>query len=109
MNTGEVAVVVEQNFERRLKPHVMVVMDPYKKLLPVPVYLDMAADEKEKQQKIDAGKMTYLEADWVEIAQDLEPGAYDIDVLEICAAYVARSESKGLFGFLKGKLGLAGA
>lgn len=104
LNTGEVAVVVEQNFERRLKPHVMVVMDPYKRLLGDPVYLDMAGDDKQKQVKIDAGKLTSAEVEWVEIAQDLEPGAYDIDVLSICDGYIQRTaETKGLFGFLKNK------
>lgn len=104
LNTGEVAVVVEQNFERRLKPHIMVVLDPYKRPLPEPVYLDMAADDKQKQVKIDSGKLVASEVEWVEVAQDLEPGAYDIDVLTICEDYVQRSAVKqGLFGFLKNK------
>ena len=104
LNTGEVAVVVEQNFERRLKPHVMVVMDPYKRELSEPVYLDMAGDDKQKQVKIDAGKLTSTEVEWIEIAQDLEPGAYDVDVLGVCDEYIQRTaEAKGLFGFLKSK------
>jgi HD-GYP domain-containing protein (c-di-GMP phosphodiesterase class II) len=106
LNTGEVAVVVEQNFERRLKPHVMVVMDPYKRELAEPIYLDMAADDKQKQAKIDAGKLTAADVEWVEIAQDLEPGAYDIDVIAVCEDYMARTTKGGkggLFGFLKGK------
>lgn len=104
LNTGEVAVVVEQNFERRLKPHIMVVLDPYKQVLEEPVYLDMANDDRQKQAKIDAGKMNSSEVEWIEIAQDLEPGAFDIDVMAICDAYVKRTTpAKGLFGFLKGK------
>lgn len=104
LNTGEVAVVVEQNFERRLKPHIMVVMDPYKRMLNEPIYLDMAEDDRQKQAKIDAGKSNLAEMEWVEIAQDLEPGAYDIDVLAICDEYIKRTvSSKGLFGFLKSK------
>lgn len=104
LNTGEVAVVVEQNFERRLKPHIMVVLDPYKRALPEPVYLDMAADDKQKQAKIDAGKLSSAEVEWVEVAQDLEPGAYDVDVLGICEEYIQRAAVKqGLFGFLKSK------
>ena len=104
LNTGEVAVVVEQNFERRLKPHIMVVLDPYKQVLEEPIYLDMANDDRQKQAKIDAGKLTAAAVEWIEIAQDLEPGAFDIDVIAICDAYVKRTASaKGLFGFLKGK------
>ena len=103
LNTGEVAVVVEQNFERRLKPHVMVVMDPYKRMLAEPVYLDMAEDDRQKQAKIDAGKLSQAEVEWVEIAQDLEPGACEIDVMGICEQYVQRSADKGIFGFLKSK------
>lgn len=104
LNTGEVAVVVEQNFERRLKPHVMVVMDPYKNELSEYIYLDMAEDDKQKRAKIDAGKQAAAEVEWIEIAQDLEPGAYDIDVLDVCESYIRRtaaSGNKGIFGFLK--------
>ncbi|HEY7773135.1 MAG TPA: DUF3391 domain-containing protein [Marinagarivorans sp.] len=105
LNTGEVAVVVEQNFERRLKPHVMVVMDPYKRELSEYIYLDMAFDDKQKQAKIDAGKLSAAEVEWIEIAQDLEPGAYDIDVLDVCESYIKRTaaSNKGIFGFLKNK------
>lgn len=104
LNTGEVAVVVEQNFERRLKPHIMVVMDPYKHLLEQPIYLDMAEDDRKKQIKVDAGKMSASEVEWIEIAQDLEPGAHEINVLQICNQYIARTAStKGLFSFLKSK------
>jgi HD-GYP domain-containing protein (c-di-GMP phosphodiesterase class II) len=103
LNTGEVAVVVEQNFERRLKPHIMVVMDPHKRLLDEPIYLDMAADDKQKQVKIDAGKASPQTTEWIEIVHDLEPGAYSVDVLGICDQYVKRNTAKGLMGFLKGK------
>ncbi len=111
LNTGEVAVVVEQNFERRLKPRIMVVMDPLKQKLQQPVYLDMAEDDRSKQAKIDAGKLMADKAEWIEIAQDLEPDAYDIDVMAICDAYINRPEAKsntgsGLLGFLKGKKSL---
>ncbi len=104
LNTGEVAVVVEQNFERRLKPHIMVVMDPYKKILEEPVYLDMAADDQVKHKQAEAERTPADSIEWIEIAQDLEPGAYEIDVLKICQNYVSIKEpKKSLFGFLKNK------
>ena len=104
LNTGEVAVVVEQNFERRLKPHVMVVMDPYKQLLEEPIYLDMAADDQAKHKKAESERIAADSIDWIEIAQDLEPGAYEIDVLKVCQNYVSIKEpKKGIFSFLKNK------
>src|SRR5690606_10921120 len=74
LNTGEVAVVVEQNFSRRLKPRVMIVTDAYKRLLSDPIFLDMAEDDLEKQSRIDSGKAHPSEVERVEIIQDLEPG-----------------------------------
>ena len=108
LNTGEVAVVVEQNFERRLKPRIMVVLDPLKQKLQQPVFLDMAEDDKNKQTKIDAGKLASDKAEWIEIAQDLEADAYGVDVMAICDGYINRPEAKNaprLLGFLTGKKG----
>lgn len=103
LNTGEVAVVVEQNFSRRLKPRVMVVADARKQVLEDPVFLDMALDDQEKQQKVDAGKLHPSEVERIEIAQDLEPGSVDIDVAEIRDQYLQIKSGKKLFSFLGGK------
>jgi HD-GYP domain-containing protein (c-di-GMP phosphodiesterase class II) len=44
LNTGEVAVVLEHNRIRRLKPRVMIVLDPDKQTLASPVTLDLIND-----------------------------------------------------------------
>jgi HD-GYP domain-containing protein (c-di-GMP phosphodiesterase class II) len=93
LNTGEVGVVVEQNFERRLKPKILVVLDAVKTPLRKPVLLDLAEDERHKQQLIDAGKKTAVEAEKIEIAHDLEPGSYDLDVTKIRDDYIFSSVS----------------
>ncbi len=105
LNTGEVAVVVEQNFERRLKPKVMVVLDATKAQLDEEVFLDLAIHDRECQEKIDAGKATPMEVERIEIARDLEPGIYDIDVVAIRDEYFERGTKKGrgLFSFFKKK------
>ena len=110
LNTGEVAVVVEQNFERRLKPKIMIVLDTLKKPLSEPVFLDLAADEKNKQAKLDAGKVTHAEVERIEIAQDLDPSAYEMDINQIRDIYLRRqtSPNKGFLSFLKGNKALAG-
>jgi len=56
LNTGEVGVVVEQNFERRLKPKLMIVLDAVKQPLLTPEPLDLAKDEKHKRSKLESGK-----------------------------------------------------
>ncbi|MFT5083896.1 MAG: HD-GYP domain-containing protein (c-di-GMP phosphodiesterase class II) [Lentisphaeria bacterium] len=105
LSTGEVAVVVEQNFERRLKPVVMVVTDSVKHTLYEPVLLDLAEHEKINLEKIDSGKLTKAEVDRIEIVQDLEPGIYDIDVARIRDAYVEeKGTTKGLLSLLKSKV-----
>jgi HD-GYP domain-containing protein (c-di-GMP phosphodiesterase class II) len=103
LNTGEVAVVVEQNFKRRLKPRVMIVTDAYKRLLVEPVFLDMAEDELEKQAKIDAGKLHPSEVERIEIVQDLEPGTYDVDVAAVRDQYLMARSGNKLLSFLKNR------
>ncbi|GLS24509.1 HD-GYP domain-containing protein [Marinibactrum halimedae] len=104
LSTGEVGVVVEQNFSRRLKPKVMVVLDSFKQRLPKPVLLDLAVDERNKQKQIDEGKKTRYEVEMIEIARDLEPGSYDVDVNAIRDKYIFSQmvkPKKGLFSFFK--------
>jgi len=103
LSTGEVAVVVEQNFERRLKPKVMVVLDSVKQELYKPSLLDLAQDEKEKKAKLDSGKYVSGELEHVEIVQDLQPGAYDIDIAGIRDHYIDSKQKTGLFSMLRKK------
>jgi len=105
LSTGEVAVVVEQNFARRLKPVVMVVTDSVKQVLFNSFVLDLAEHDRINQDKIDAGKMSKHEADRIEIVQDLEPGAYDIDIAGIRDTYIQSKagQSKGLFSLFRRK------
>jgi HD-GYP domain-containing protein (c-di-GMP phosphodiesterase class II) len=107
LNTGEVAVVVEQNFKRRLKPRVMIVTDAYKRLLQEPVFLDMAEDDREKQAKIDAGKLHPSEVSRIEIVQDLEPGTYDVDVASVRDQYLMSRSGNKLLSFLKSRSRIA--
>lgn len=100
LSTGEVAVVVEQNFERRLKPKVMIVADAMKSLLQAPVLLDLSEDDKRKQALIDSGKKARHEVEKVEIARDLEPGTLAIDIASIRDQYLMQSERKGILALL---------
>ncbi len=101
LNTGEVAVVVEQNFERRLKPKVIIVLDAVKEILSNPIELDLAEDDRRKQALVDAGKKTLGEVEKIEIAQDLEPGSFDIDIAKIRDDYLFKAEKKSLLSFFK--------
>lgn len=101
LNTGEVGVVVEQNFERRLKPKVMVVLDACKHHISNPVLIDLAEDDKRKQALIDAGKKTLSEAEKIEISQDLEPGSFDVDVAAIRDQYLFKRARKSIFSLFK--------
>ncbi len=88
LNTGEVAVVVEQNFERRLKPKVLVVLDAVKNPLPKHLLLDLAEDDRRKQTLVDRRKISEEDAERIDIVQDLEPGSYDVDVAAIRDEYL---------------------
>jgi len=101
LSTGEVAIVVEQNTERRLKPKVLIVLDACKKPLQKPLMFDLAQDERDKQALVDSGKADYTTVGLIEIATDLEQGSFDIDVAEIREKYLFKNERnflKGLFG-----------
>lgn len=105
LSTGEVGVVMEQNFDRRLKPKVMVVVDSYKEKLKRPYILDLAKDERDKQAKIDAGKLTRDEVEHIDIVQDLQPESYDIDLQRVQQRYIDKKQGnvlKSLFRKLPG-------
>ena len=100
LSTGEVGVVVEQNFERRLKPKVIIVLDAFKQPLAAGVMLDLSEDDKRKQALLDSGKKTRYEIEKIEIARDLEPGTYDVDIAAIRDKYLLGTEKKGLMALL---------
>lgn len=100
LSTGEVGVVVEQNFERRLKPKVMLVLDAFKVPLDESILLDLSEDDRRKQALLDSGKKTRYEIEKVEIARDLEPGSYDVDITSIRDQYLMKTEKRGLMALL---------
>lgn len=96
LSTGEVGVVVEQNFDRRLKPKIMIVLDAMKEPMASSRLFDLAEDDRRKQALVDAGKKTLAEIQKVEIVRDLEPGSFDIDILKIRDEYMLAHEKKGI-------------
>ncbi|WP_295803336.1 HD domain-containing phosphohydrolase [uncultured Microbulbifer sp.] len=89
LSTGEVAVVVEQSHQRRLKPRVMVVLDSEKKPLEKPRLFDMAADDDQKQKLVAKGKKSLQEAGLVAVVKDLDPSHYpQIDVAAVRDQYL---------------------
>ncbi len=100
LSTGEVAVVVEQNFERRLKPKLIVVLDSFKNPLDEYLLLDLSEDDKRKQALLDSGKKTRYEVEKIEIARDLEPGSYEVDIAGIRDHYLMKNEKTGLMALL---------
>lgn len=101
LSTGEVAVVVEQNFSRRLKPKVMIVLDAAKQVLTEPTLLDLAEDEREKQALIDSGKKTLEEAGKVDIIRDLEPGSCAVDIRAIRDGYLMDMAKRSIFSLFR--------
>lgn len=91
LNTGEVGVVVEQTFERRLKPKVMVVLDKNKKPQKDPYPVDLYEDYAEKVRQIEKSRKAKNSIQAIEIVKDLEPGSYDIDIASIRDAYLKKS------------------
>lgn len=91
LSNGEVGVVVEQTFERRLKPKVMVVLDKNKKPQKEPYPLDLFEDYAEKLRQIEKNRKARNSIQAIEIVKDLEPGSYNIDIASIRDAYLKKS------------------
>lgn len=72
LSSGEVAIVMAQNLSRRLRPRVMVLMSPDKKLYQQFMEIDLMSD-----QLVEEGRRR------VEIMGTLEPGAFGIDPREL--------------------------
>lgn len=103
LSTGEVAVVVEQTFERRLKPKVMVVLDANKKKLETPFPFDLFEDYSEKLRKLDKTKKVKVNIQAVEIVKDLEPGSYEVDVASVRDSYLKENWNwRTMFGSMLG-------
>ncbi|HEY7886279.1 MAG TPA: DUF3391 domain-containing protein [Cellvibrionaceae bacterium] len=100
LNTGEVGVVVEQNFDRRLKPKIMLVLDALKQPLEQHRLVDLSEDDRRKQALIDAGKKTLDEVFKIEIVRDLEPGSFDVDIIAVRDKYLLGVERRGLRSLL---------
>lgn len=109
LNTGEVGVVVEQNFERRLKPKVMIMLDAVKNPLRKSQLIDLAEDERRKKGILEKGKKNPAEVEMIEISRDLEPGSYKLDIAQIRDDYLFSgtpvqlsepSKKKGILSFL---------
>nr|WP_305121382.1 HD domain-containing phosphohydrolase [Microbulbifer elongatus] len=89
LSTGEIAVVVEQSHQRRLKPKVMLVTDAQKKLLAKPRLFDMAADDDRKLALVKKGKKSLAEVGLITITQDMDPSRYPaIDVARVRDQYL---------------------
>jgi hypothetical protein len=101
LTTGEVGIVIEQNLERRLKPKIILLLNEFKQPLKKRKLLDLAKDDISKQVLIDSGKKRRDEVEKIEIAQDLEPGSYNIDINEIRDNYLLKDFTQSLFSFFK--------
>lgn len=67
LNSGEVGIVLSHSRLHRLRPRIMIILDPRKVAYPTPTVVDL------RTAPTDAGGTQ------IEIARDLEDGAYDID------------------------------
>ncbi|WP_105102786.1 HD-GYP domain-containing protein [Microbulbifer pacificus] len=105
LSTGELAVVVEQSHQRRLKPKVMVVTDREKKLLEKPRLFDMAADDDRKQALVSKGKKSLAEVGLITITQDLDPSRFpQIDVAKVRDQYLCEQRLPSFIArFLPGR------
>jgi len=78
LRTGEVGVIIEQNFERRLRPKIMLILDRAKQPLRKQVEIDLLTElETKKGEKLD-------------ISKSLPEGAYGIDLTAFRKNFISR-------------------
>jgi hypothetical protein len=90
--SDEVAVITEQNYERRLKPKVIVVVDAEKQAIDTLSVLDLFQQDQQKK----AGKMVPKR----DIIKDVVPYKYPIKVTKIRMQYIAMKTKKSFFSSL---------
>lgn len=104
LNTGKVAVVIEQNFTRRLKPLVAVVMNADREIMSRCQALDLAEDDQRKQALVDSGKKRLEEVSKLEITQDIDATQYGFNlqtVLETTLGNRSKKKKSGFLSFLR--------
>lgn len=100
LNTGELAVVLEQIAERRLRPKLAVVTDSNRQALAQIKSLDLLSEALALQQVPEKGKQAHLPM--VYIVRDLSPQQCDIDLLKVRQSLFEVGKSRfGLFSTLK--------
>ncbi|WP_444902346.1 HD-GYP domain-containing protein [Microbulbifer sp. SSSA007] len=93
LSNGEVGVVVEQTYDRRLRPKVMIVLDENKRQLNKPRLLDLAETEDRAKKLIERGKMSAQAQ--VSILRDIEPGAYpQVDTAAVRDTYLFKGNGQ---------------
>jgi len=93
LSNGEVGVVVEQSYGRRLRPKVMIVLDGQKRQLSKPRLFDLAAAEDREEKLIERGKMSAHER--ISILRDIEPGAYpQVDTVAVRDNYLFKGSGQ---------------
>lgn len=91
LSTGEIAIVTEQNYVRRLKPRVMVVVDKNMKALDTFSYIDLMVGDTRAIEPPSPSRIRKAEAQIpsrVEIIEDVQPYDYPIKVTKIREAYI---------------------
>ncbi len=88
----EVAVITEQNYQRRLKPKVMVVVDGEKQAVDALCVLDLFQQDQQKK----AGKSLPRR----DIVKDVVPYEYPIKVTKIRMQYIAMNTKKSFLSSL---------
>lgn len=98
LNTNEVAVVVEQNYERRLKPKILLVVDADGKAMDKLVIVDLYDNDRRHQAGLSRSKKAVTKMD---IVEDIAPYKYPIKVTKIREEYIAMNTKKSFFSIFK--------
>lgn len=95
LTSNEIAVVTEQNYQRRLKPKVLVVVDQENKAIDKLFVADLFQQEQQKKSAKVLQKR--------DIVEDVMPYKYPIKVTKIRTEYIAMSTKKSFFSSLFSK------
>ena len=99
LSTGAIALVAEQNYERRLKPKVVIVGDTAGKLLKKVEVFDLFEDEQRKKKILDSGKKRSSKTEKIDIVQDLSLADYQLDLQAIREQGIKNITKKSFFSF----------
>lgn len=101
LSNDKIAIVAEQNYEFRLKPKVILLLDEHGEEYKKYQFFDLYSENQRKKALINSGKKREHDVDMIDIVEDIEPYDYPIKVSKIRQQLIPMLDKKSLRSFFR--------